>query len=102
MHRRARFVGMGGGGPALPVMTQDLCSDGISVICPQPLAENQLCELVVSANCEGMPTELKVCGRAIYFILSGMRSFRAGIAFTRIAEIDRTLIARVLSRSIPL
>lgn len=83
-------------------MTHDLCTDGISIICPHPVEENQHCQVSISANCDGLPTEFQVTGRVVYCILSGTLGFRAGIQFTGLDEENRLLIERVISRSIPI
>jgi hypothetical protein len=98
--RRARFIGADGA--SAPVTTYDLCSDGISIICPYPLRENQHCELSIAANCDGVPTDLRISGRVVYCMLSGMLGFRAGIQFSGVDEKNRILIARVIARSIPI
>lgn len=98
--RRARYIGANG--DAVAVRTLDLCADGISIICPHPVPENQLCELSIAANCEGVPTEMKIHGRVVYCILSGTRGFRVGIQFTQVDGQNRMRIDRVISRSIPI
>ena len=98
--RRARFIGANGS--AMQVRTQDLSSDGISIICPHPIQEGQLCELSIAANCDGVPIDFKLAGRVVYCILSGTLGFRAGIQFGPLSEQNKALIERVIFRSIPI